>query len=64
MMAPHVNPSAIEFGIILRGLGRIQAVFPNGTTAMNAEVAEGGVFWTPRYLPFCQVAPRSSSSCS
>lgn len=56
MMAPHLNPSATEYGIVLSGHGTIQVVFPNGTTAMNAEVSEGDVFWIPRYYPFCQVA--------
>ncbi|GAV62080.1 Cupin_1 domain-containing protein [Cephalotus follicularis] len=59
MMAPHVNPTATEYGIILRGTGTIQIVFPNGTTAMNAEVKEGDVFWVPRYFPFCQIASRA-----
>ncbi|KAF9593812.1 hypothetical protein IFM89_025521 [Coptis chinensis] len=56
MMAPHVNPSATEYGIILSGSGSIQVVFPDGTPAMNAEVQEGDVFWIPRYYPFCQIA--------
>ncbi|CAK7330998.1 unnamed protein product [Dovyalis caffra] len=59
MMAPHVNPTATEYGIVLRGSGRIQIVFPNGTQAMNARVKEGDVFWVPRYFPFCQIAARS-----
>ncbi|KAF8397644.1 hypothetical protein HHK36_016564 [Tetracentron sinense] len=58
MMAPHVNPTATEYGIVLRGSGSIQVVFPNGTSAMNAEVEEGDVFWVPRYFPFCQIASR------
>ncbi|KAG5614618.1 hypothetical protein H5410_014442 [Solanum commersonii] len=53
LMAPHINPSAIEYGIVLRGTGRIQIVYPNGTLAMNAKVREGcflgakpvGVLW-------------------
>ncbi|MCD7454190.1 hypothetical protein HAX54_023904 [Datura stramonium] len=56
MMAPHVNPTAIEYGIVLKGTGRIQIVYPNGTLAMNARVQEGDVFWVPRYFPFCQIA--------
>ncbi|GLT46319.1 hypothetical protein SLA2020_200810 [Shorea laevis] len=56
MMAPHVNPTATEYGIVLRGTGRIQIVFPNGTSAMDAKVTEGDVFWVPRYLAFCQIA--------
>ncbi|XP_004242092.1 vicilin-like seed storage protein At2g28490 [Solanum lycopersicum] len=56
MMAPHVNPSAIEYGVVLKGTGRIQIVYPNGTLAMNARVQEGDVFWVPRYFPFCQIA--------
>ncbi|XP_049343553.1 vicilin-like seed storage protein At2g28490 [Solanum verrucosum] len=56
MMAPHVNPRAIEYGIVLKGTGRIQIVYPNGTLAMNARVREGDVFWVPRYFPFCQIA--------
>ncbi|KAH0667073.1 hypothetical protein KY285_028279 [Solanum tuberosum] len=56
MMAPHVNPRAIEYGVVLKGTGRIQIVYPNGTLAMNARVLEGDVFWVPRYFPFCQIA--------
>ncbi|XP_058184064.1 vicilin-like seed storage protein At2g28490 [Rhododendron vialii] len=59
MMAPHLNPTATEYGIVLRGSGTIQIVFPNGTLAMNAQVNEGDVFWIPRYFPFCQIASRS-----
>ncbi|KAF5930949.1 hypothetical protein HYC85_031822 [Camellia sinensis] len=59
MMAPHVNPSATEYGVVLRGTGTIQVVFPNGTSAMNAKVSEGDVFWIPRYFPFCQIASRT-----
>ncbi|RZS23472.1 hypothetical protein BHM03_00056422 [Ensete ventricosum] len=58
MMAPHFNPVATEYGVILSGSGSIEVVFPNGSTAMNAEVSEGDVFWIPRYHPFCQVASR------
>ncbi|OIT21910.1 vicilin-like seed storage protein [Nicotiana attenuata] len=56
MMAPHVNPTAIEYGIVLKGTGRVQIVYPNGTLAMNARVREGDVFWVPRYFPFYQIA--------
>ncbi|KAJ6984740.1 vicilin-like seed storage protein [Populus alba x Populus x berolinensis] len=59
MLAPHVNPTATEYGIVLRGSGRIQIVFPNGTQAMDAIVKEGDAFWVPRYFPFCQIAARS-----
>lgn len=59
MMAPHLNPTATEYGIVLRGSGTIQIVFPNGTLAMNAQVNEGDVFWIPRYFPFCQIASHS-----
>ncbi|XP_012827724.1 PREDICTED: vicilin-like antimicrobial peptides 2-2 [Erythranthe guttata] len=59
MMAPHINPRATEYGIVLRGSGTIQTVHPNGTLAMNAQVTEGDVFWIPRYFPFCQIASRS-----
>ncbi|KAH7863319.1 hypothetical protein Vadar_016091 [Vaccinium darrowii] len=59
MMAPHLNPTATEYGIVLRGSGRIQIVFPNGTLAMNAQVNEGDVFWIPRYFPFCQIASQN-----
>lgn len=58
-MAPHVNPTATEYGIVLRGAGTIQIVFPNGTSAMHTEVKEGDVFWIPRYFPFCQIASRT-----
>ncbi|XP_039136721.1 vicilin-like seed storage protein At2g28490 [Dioscorea cayenensis subsp. rotundata] len=59
MLAPHVNPRATEFGVVLGGEGRVQVVFPNGTMAMNEEVSEGDVFWVPRYFPFCHIASRS-----
>ncbi|XP_073147985.1 vicilin-like seed storage protein At2g28490 [Henckelia pumila] len=59
MMAPHVNPRATEYGIVLSGVGTIQIVYPNGTLAMNAKVTEGDVFWIPRYFPFCQIASRT-----
>lgn len=59
MLAPHVNPRATEYGIVLRGTGRIQVVNPNGTLAMDAKVKEGDVFCVPRYFAFCQIASRS-----
>ncbi|KAF7120873.1 hypothetical protein RHSIM_Rhsim13G0092600 [Rhododendron simsii] len=59
MMAPHINPRATEYGIVLRGSGTVQVVFPNGTSAMKAKVREGDVFWVPRYYPFCQIASRT-----
>ncbi|XP_015952363.3 vicilin-like seed storage protein At2g28490 [Arachis duranensis] len=59
MMAPHVNPRATEYGIILRGSGRIEVGFPNGTNAMNAEVRVGDVFFVPRFFPFCQISSRT-----
>lgn len=61
MMAPHVNPRAIEYGVVLKGTGRVQIVYPNGTLAMNARVREGDVFWVPRYFPFCQIASNNGS---
>ncbi|GAB2261909.1 hypothetical protein Droror1_Dr00002906 [Drosera rotundifolia] len=59
MMAPHLNPTATEYGIVLHGTGTIQIVYPNGTSALNTKVREGSVFWVPRYFPFCQIASRS-----
>ncbi|XP_042958318.1 vicilin-like seed storage protein At2g28490 [Carya illinoinensis] len=59
MMAPHVNPTATEYGIVLSGSGTIQIVYPNGTSAMNANISEGDVFWVPKYFPFCQIASRN-----
>ncbi|CAK9174415.1 unnamed protein product [Ilex paraguariensis] len=59
MMAPHINPRATEYGIVLRGTGRVQIVYPNGSLAMNAKVSEGEVFRVPRYFPFCHIASRS-----
>ncbi|KAK6163284.1 hypothetical protein DH2020_000148 [Rehmannia glutinosa] len=56
MMAPHMNPRATEYGIVLRGSGTIQIVYPNGSLAMKAKVKAGDVFWIPRYFPFCQTA--------
>ncbi|KAF5200012.1 Vicilin-like seed storage protein [Thalictrum thalictroides] len=58
MMAPHINPMATEYGVVLRGSGKIQVVYPNGSSAMKATVNEGDVFWVPRYFPFCQIASR------
>ncbi|KAG4961284.1 hypothetical protein JHK87_037917 [Glycine soja] len=58
MMAPHVNPRATEYGIVLKGSGRIQIVFPNGSNAMDAHIKEGDVFFIPRYFAFCQIASR------
>ncbi|XVE79085.1 hypothetical protein DITRI_Ditri14bG0029100 [Diplodiscus trichospermus] len=60
MLAPHVNPRATEYGIVLSGSGRIQGVYPNGTLAIDAKVKEGDVFWVPRYFAFCQIASRKS----
>ncbi|XP_030441766.2 vicilin-like seed storage protein At2g28490 [Syzygium oleosum] len=59
MMAPHVNPRATEYGIVLGGSGTIQIGYPNGSSAMNANVKEGDVFLVPRYFPFCQISSRS-----
>lgn len=59
MMAPHVNPTATEYGIVLRGSGRIQIVTPNGSLALDAKVNEGDVFCVPRYFAFCQIASRT-----
>ncbi|XP_073133439.1 vicilin-like seed storage protein At2g28490, partial [Henckelia pumila] len=59
MMAPHINPRATEFGIVLEGSGTIQIVFPNGSLAMNSKVSQGDVFWIPRYFPFCQISSRT-----
>ncbi|CAN1198735.1 Vicilin-like seed storage protein At2g28490 [Linum perenne] len=59
MMAPHVNPTATEYGVVLSGTGSVEIVYPNGTKAMNANIAEGDVFWVPRYFPFCQMASRT-----
>lgn len=58
-MAPHLNPTATEVGIVLKGAGTVKIVFPNGTSAMDAKVNEGDVFWVPRYFPFCQIASRT-----
>ncbi|XP_006650050.1 vicilin-like seed storage protein At2g28490 [Oryza brachyantha] len=58
MMAPHVNPRATEYGVVLSGAGCIQVVFPNGSLAMSATVRAGDVFYIPRFFPFCQVASR------
>ncbi|CAA7406184.1 unnamed protein product [Spirodela intermedia] len=55
----HARAGVFLYGVVLSGAGSVQVVFPNGSLAMNAEVAEGDVFWVPRYFPFCQVASRS-----
>jgi len=59
MMAPHVNPSATEYTIVLRGYGKIQILFPNGSNAMEAEIKVGDIFYIPRFFPFCQIAARN-----
>ncbi|KAK9158245.1 hypothetical protein Scep_004819 [Stephania cephalantha] len=59
MLGPHLNPTAIEFGVVLLGSGSIEIVYPNGTTAMVATVGEDDVFWVPQYFPFCQIASRN-----
>ncbi|KAM7527896.1 hypothetical protein LguiB_031306 [Lonicera macranthoides] len=59
MMAPHINPTATEYGIVLQGAGTIQIVYPNGTLAINTKVTMGDVFWVPRYFAFCQIASRT-----
>ncbi|CAN0929241.1 Vicilin-like seed storage protein At2g28490 [Linum grandiflorum] len=59
MMAPHVNPTATEYGVVLRGEGSVEIVYPNGTQAIKTEVAEGDVFLAPRYFPFSQMASRT-----
>ncbi|KAE9600615.1 putative rmlC-like jelly roll protein [Lupinus albus] len=59
MMTPHVNPRATEYGIVLKGSGRIQIIFPNGSNAMDTHIKEGDVFFVPRYFPFCQIASRN-----
>ncbi|KAI3411368.1 uncharacterized protein J3R85_018086 [Psidium guajava] len=59
MMAPHVNPTATEYGIVLSGSGTVQIGYPNGSSALNARVKEGDVFWIPRYFPFCQISSKS-----
>ncbi|KAK4780185.1 hypothetical protein SAY87_016291 [Trapa incisa] len=59
MMAPHVNPTATEYGIVLRGSGTVQIAYPNGSSAMKAKVREGDVFWVPRYFPFCQTSSQN-----
>ncbi|AES67429.1 putative rmlC-like jelly roll protein [Medicago truncatula] len=56
MMTPHVNPRATEYGIVIRGSGRIQIVFPNGTNAMDTHIKQGDVFFVPRYFAFFQIA--------
>lgn len=58
MMAPHVNPRATEYGIVLKGSGRIQVVFPDGSNAMDTNIKEGDVFFIPRYFAFCQIASK------
>ncbi|KAL8166056.1 hypothetical protein V2J09_007555 [Rumex salicifolius] len=59
MLAPHINPTATEYGVVLSGSGTIEIVYPNGSTALNAKIREGSVFMVPRYFPFCQIASRS-----
>lgn len=58
MVAPHVNPRATEYGIVIAGAGTVEVVYPNGTLAVKAEVKEGDVFCVPRFFAFCQTAGR------
>lgn len=55
-MTPHVNPKATEYGVVVKGSGRIQILFPNGSNAMDTQIKEGDVFFVPRYFAFCQIA--------
>ncbi|KAL2968754.1 hypothetical protein AAZX31_15G043600 [Glycine max] len=50
-----------KYGIGLKGSGRIQIVFPNGSNAiyMDAHIKEGDVFFIPRYFAFCQIASKN-----
>ncbi|CAL5211306.1 unnamed protein product [Lathyrus oleraceus] len=59
MMAPHVNPRATEYTIVLKGYGKVQILFPNGSNAMETEIKVGDIFYIPRYFPFCQIASRN-----
>ncbi|WJX69405.1 hypothetical protein P8452_53651 [Trifolium repens] len=59
MMTPHVNPRATEYGVVIKGSGRIQIVFPNGSNAMDTSIKEGDVFFVPRYFAFSQIASSS-----
>ncbi|XP_020590098.1 vicilin-like seed storage protein At2g28490 [Phalaenopsis equestris] len=58
ILAPHVNPRATEYGIVIAGSGTVEIVNPNGTKALKAEVTVGDVFWVPRFYPFAYVAGR------
>lgn len=59
MLAPHVNTQSPEFGIVDRGSGRVQILYPNGTLAIDTRVSEGDVFCIPRFFAFCQIASRT-----
>ncbi|CAI9778406.1 unnamed protein product [Fraxinus pennsylvanica] len=50
-MTPHVDPRAIEYGIVMRGAGTIQNVYPNGSLVMNAKVTKEGVDYLAIGLP-------------
>ncbi|KAK7341788.1 hypothetical protein VNO80_24727 [Phaseolus coccineus] len=58
MVAPHVNPRASEYGIVLKGSGELHIVYPNGSKAISTEIKQGDEFVVPRYFPFCQIASK------
>jgi len=58
MLAPHVNPRASEYAIVLKGSGELAIVYPNGSKAISTEIKQGDVFVVPRYFPFCQIASK------
>ncbi|KAK7312541.1 hypothetical protein VNO77_36472 [Canavalia gladiata] len=59
MLVPHLNPIATEYGIALRGRGRVEIVSPNRSNATSIEIKEGDAFVVPKYFPFCQIASRN-----
>ncbi|XP_058735043.1 vicilin-like seed storage protein At2g28490 [Vicia villosa] len=61
MMAPHVNPRATEYTMVLQGYGKVQILFPNGSNAMETEIKVGDIFYIPKYFPFCQIASRNGA---
>lgn len=61
MMAPHVNPRATEYTLVLKGNGKVQILFPNGSNAMETEIKVGDIFYIPKYFPFCQIASRNGA---
>ncbi|KAH9313950.1 hypothetical protein KI387_022577, partial [Taxus chinensis] len=56
MLSPHWNPRATEIGIVTRGSGMVQIVYPNGSSTERIRVSQGDVFVVPQFYPMSQLS--------